>query len=519
MRAPPFNRFEGIAGALLFATVAAVMYGLTLRHDFVALDDDLLVFANPVVQHLTPSSIAAAFTRYDPELYIPLTFLSFQIDWLLGNGAPWVFHLTNVVLHTINALLVAWLALLLTERRPVALLAGMLFLTHPINAEAVAWVSGRKDLLSSLFVLASVIAWIHWRRGAAKGWRTSVECFALGLLAKVSAIVALPLIVLVEWCEGRSRQRDLARALWPFGGLAALFVSIALGGKAAQLGLLTPWQLLLVGAENIALTLRHFVAPAMLSPFYRHVGAVTLVSSAPSLAVVAALLIAVVALHRRVPLASFAIAWFLVCIAPSIFNAAKAGEVFITSDRYAYLAIIAPMIVAAFAVVQLANLLNPFRGAIQTCVLLLLAFLGGAAQRQATIWENTRTLYQSVLRLDPGIALARNNLGNADLAEANYRGAEAQYRSALELQPSNATARMNLATALEKQKRFDEAESLLRAVIDDAPNDRAEAWYRLGNLFAVQRREADAKAAYAFSLLLNPRFVLGDSALDTLQKE
>lgn len=515
MEQRPIGRLHALATFALLAMIAGAVYGTTLRHDFVALDDDLLVFANPVVHTLSPSTLRAAFTRYDPELYIPLTFVSFQIDWLVGGGAPWIFHGTNVLLHLCNALLVAWLGWLLTQRRAVGLFAAVLFLVHPINTEAVAWVSARKDLLSACFALGTIVAWLRWRRGWQPGRRIGIELFGLGLLSKISAVVALPYVVLIEWCERRPLNAPLLRILAPAIALAGLFAVIALGGKSHQVGLLNPVQLLLLASENIALTLRHVLVPFALSPFYRHISPVTLAEALPSLGVVAALLLIAVLLRKRLPVVPFAIAWFIVGVVPGTLNAAKAGEVFITSDRYAYLACIAPLIVFAFAVVRLGDVLKPFRGAVRTAGLILLTFLGGLAQGQAALWKDTRTLYNYVLRLDPGIALAHNNLGNADLAEARFAEAEAAYRRGLALQPAHATLQMNLATALERQGRYDEAETLLRAVIEHAPTDRAEAWFRLGNLFAVQRRETEAKDAFAASLALDPSFVLAQAAMDT----
>ena len=503
---------------VVFSAVALAVYGPTLRHDFVALDDDLLVFANPIVQTLSPATILAAFTRYDPELYIPLTFLSFQIDWLLGDGAPWAFHAANILLHTGNALLVAAIGTLLTRRRSAGLLAGLLFLTHPINAEAVAWVSARKDLLSSFFALCCITAWLLWRRGWEHGRRWSIACFTLGLLSKIGAAAALPCIILIEWHERRRYDRDFARSIAPLLAVGVAFAAIAIGGKTTQVTLLTPAQLLLVGVQNIALTLRHFVLPLELSPFYRHAMPVAVAAALPSLGIVAALIVMAIAARKRVPMATLAIAWFITCLLPSMFNAAKAGDVFITSDRYAYLACGLPIIVMAFAAVRIGDLLMPFRGALRTAFAILLVTLGGLAQGQAALWRDSRTLYEHVLRLDPGIALAHNNLANADLAEGHIAAAEEAYRAAVALQPTNGTMRMNLATALEKQSLYAEAEVLLRAVIDDTPADRAEAWYRLGNLFAVQRREADAKTAYAMSLSIDPSFVLEAAALDAARQ-
>ncbi len=85
----------GIA-ALCFAT-----YGESLGNNFVNFDDDILIYENPIVWEITPSTVWQAFTSYDPELYIPLTFLTYQTDYLLGGGKPFMFHLGNLT-RTVN---------------------------------------------------------------------------------------------------------------------------------------------------------------------------------------------------------------------------------------------------------------------------------------------------------------------------------------------------------------------------------------------------------------------------------
>jgi hypothetical protein len=135
----------GVAALLL------LIYGVSLMNGFVVWDDALLVVNNPIAHGLTWMNIKAAFTSYDPELYIPLTFLSFQINYALGGLAPFGYHLGNLLLHFGSVLLVAWAIFGITKNRATAIITALLFAVHPINVEAVAWVSGRKDVLAAFF--------------------------------------------------------------------------------------------------------------------------------------------------------------------------------------------------------------------------------------------------------------------------------------------------------------------------------------------------------------------------------
>jgi len=146
-----------ITGAFFVLTFA--LYGSSLSNSFVRWDDGMLIYENPAIREITPSTLKTVFTSYDPELYIPLTFMSYQVDYALGGTNPTIYHAQNLFWHTLNALLVAGFILLLSRRKWIALLCGVLFAIHPLHTEAVAWASARKDVLSTFFFLVSLISY------------------------------------------------------------------------------------------------------------------------------------------------------------------------------------------------------------------------------------------------------------------------------------------------------------------------------------------------------------------------
>ena len=166
----------------LIIVLTLLVYGKSLGNAFVRWDDSMLIYENPIVREISWKSLKAAFTTYDPELYIPLTFLSYQIDYAIGGMHPFGFHLTNLVLHTLNAVLVFFLLqLLLSGNNPplplkgegrvrvagrgTAFLVALLWAIHPLNTEAVVWASARKDVLSTFFFLGSLCTYLKWRDG------------------------------------------------------------------------------------------------------------------------------------------------------------------------------------------------------------------------------------------------------------------------------------------------------------------------------------------------------------------
>lgn len=493
-----------------FFLIGLLLYGRTLTHDFVALDDDIVIFHNPIVQEMTPRTIAQAFTTYDPELYVPLTVISLQISQLMGGGEPWAFHLGNVLLHIGNALLVAWLLALLLKHRWIGIGAGLIWLTHPLNTEAVAWASARKDVLSAFFGLGSCIAYVYGIRGWKFGRRVSLELFVCALLAKVSVIVLPVWFVLFDWIEHRTLTKTLLRRQWPFFGLAAVFGAIAIAGKPLGVSGLPLHASLALGAKAAVQYITQFFVPLGLSITYEFTGPLTtlrpdlLLSSAACIVLIAGAW----AVRRRLPLFSAGIGIYVVTLLPSCFNVLKGRTIYYASDRYAYLALIG-LLLALAAVVRAT--LQRYPGAARPLAVVIAAAAASwtvAASHMTGLWRDTVTLFEYVQSVSSDSAMLLNNLGNAYIASGRPQEAETLYRSALERHPDWGTLQMNLANALEAQGKTDEAILLLHNVIETSTEDRAEAWYRLGNVYAAQGRKEDAVAAYQESMMIDPRFVM-----------
>ena len=161
MRGALLTKYLGIV--VLTGIVVAVAFGSSIDHEFVTWDDTILITENPIVQTPSLKNVVKAFTSYDPELYIPLTFVSYQINSVVCGLSPSCFHATDLVLHTLNAVLVYALFASFIGSDLIALVLALLFAVHPLNTEAVVWASARKDTLSTLFFLSSLLAYIQTR--------------------------------------------------------------------------------------------------------------------------------------------------------------------------------------------------------------------------------------------------------------------------------------------------------------------------------------------------------------------
>jgi len=325
--------------ALLFF-LPLLIYAPSLGNGFFAMDDGMLIFQNNLIREISPQTLYTIFTNYDPELYIPLTFLSYQFDYLIGGYHPFIYHLTNLLLHAGSSVLVVGVVWLLLEKTAVpsldtpldtpfgllgttrddtakfiALFCGLLFAIHPLHTEAVAWASARKDVLSGFFFLGAFVSYLLWvtrnpefgirNPGEAKddsgfptslrlrrasrvpnsGFRSlrsktyliSIIAFILALLSKVTAITLPAILILTDWYQGRSLKD---KKMWlnkiPYFLLSIIFGIIALGGKSAMLGQTNAFQKILLSCKMAVFAFWKLIVPVNLSVLYPELSPITI---------------------------------------------------------------------------------------------------------------------------------------------------------------------------------------------------------------------------------------------------
>jgi len=194
-----------VCGLLLLAVI--LVFGQTVRHEFVNSDDDLYIYANPqLARGLTVDGITWAFTTADGYFWIPLTCLSYLLDFQLFGLQPWGYHLTNVLLHAASTLLLFLVLWRMTgDLWPSAFVAAV-FAIHPLRAESVAWAAERKDVLGVLFFMLTLGAYVRYVRCpfSVVRYLTVMVVFALDLMAKPLAVTLPFLLLLLDyWPLGR----------------------------------------------------------------------------------------------------------------------------------------------------------------------------------------------------------------------------------------------------------------------------------------------------------------------------
>lgn len=452
-----------------FFAIGFLVYGHSLGNDFVHFDDDILVFENPAIQEMSPASIQWIFTHYDPELYVPLTFISYQIDHMIGGLQPMMFHLTNLVLHIVNALLVAYLLFIFLgrghsripaaennyrTRGMIAVMCGLLFLLHPLHTETVAWVSARKDLLSAMFFLVSIIAYVKNRK------TVSLTTFVIGMMAKVSIVVLPIILLLIDWKNGQRLRGKVITEKIPFFVVAIVFGIVAIFGKSQILADSPIITSILVACKSSIFYLQKLLIPIHLSVVYPFHDVVTITDPffmLPLLLVSFGFIWILFSLGRTKVLA-FGLAFYFLTLAPSFTNYAKDDLIFFASDRYAYLPSIGILFLLAMLLIRINR--QKIVAMVMTIVIVLFGFL---TYKQSLVWRNTATLFTHAAQFYDYYK-GYNKIGAELWNEGNYNEALQQLNHSIELRP-NARAYYNLGLVyLAKDDHDQAAEKFLKAL-------------------------------------------------------
>ncbi len=518
MTHPIVHRWQRLTVIFLFLgffAISALMYGSALPRAFITLNDAELVYQNPiVVQHFSFSAVQAAFSRFDPELYIPFTFLSYQADWWLGGGSAVLFHATNVLLHTLNALLAAWLLILLSKKWWIGLLGGLLFLVHPLNAEAVLWIAARKDLLSAFFGLWTLIAYFLYLRGQRKVWLyASIVLFLFALLAKVEVILLPLLLPLADWKEERPWHASLFTEKIPYVLLSILLGIVALVGKKEVLSSSSITAKIVLSLQSAVFYLKQFFLPRNFSLYYPFLHSPSFWSTDVFISIVVSFFcIFLIFLSLRwTKDILFGGAFYLAAILPSFTNLAKGNDYLLGADRYAYLATIG----LVFLCLSLGSLCWQRYGQLFGSLLIwasriivtsIICFLGFSAHQQTRWWQDSIAVYQHAIALSPQYYRPYYDLGIALDDKGMIDNAIIAYKKSLMLSSEYPLTYVNLGRDYYLQDQRDAARKAFGQALAKDPHF-AMASFDLGIIDNEVNAYDAAKKEYESAIADDPTFL------------
>jgi tetratricopeptide (TPR) repeat protein len=499
-------RVPVVCGLLVLA-VAAV-FGQSVSHDFVNIDDDSYVCANThVIYGFSFDGIVWAFTHRHSGNWHPVTWLSHMLDCQFYGLWPGGHHLTNVVVHATTVVLL-FLVLRTTTGQiwPSAFVAA-LFAVHPLRAESVAWVAERKDVLAGLFFVGTIGTYVSYIRRpfSIVRYLAVVFCFALGLMAKPMLVTLPALLLLLDyWPLGRLASREdppdrgqTIRVLiekLPLLALTVVSVGTTLWAQQGAMMALEKLPLLhRLGNAAVAYSayLGKLAWPFDLAALYgqgmeESLSGLAVVGSLALLSIVS---VVTVVLWRSHPYLLVGWLWYLGMLVPVI-GIVQVG-VQTMADRYTYLPQIGVGIALAWGGTAILRAVpyGRFLGGIAAG--LLLAALTACACRQTSTWRNSETLWNHALLCNPNNYRAHCLLGGSYFLCGRTAEAIAHYQAALRLCPEYTLAYCRLGEALLYSGRTAEAVDLFRQALRIDP-DRFEAHYRLGAVAARAGHMAEA---------------------------
>jgi hypothetical protein len=509
--------------ALAIAVLAFAPYAQLRDHQFLQFDDGAYVAGNPVVlRGLSAEGVRWAFGGFRVANWHPLTWISHMLDVeLLGREAGPML-LVNAGLHACNSALLFLVLLAFTGAPWASALVPALFGVHPLHVESVAWLSERKDVLSTLFGLLGLLAYSRYvRRPRPASYVLVAIAFAASLLAK-PMLVTLPFVMLLldAWPLGRLPGCRWTRPEIPIRSWKILFLEkVPLLLLSAASSIVT-W-LAQAGSQAIAgaaLGLEARVAnatvayaayvwktlwPTSLAAFYpMPAGGYGAASVALAAAFGVAISILAVATARRAPWIAVGWSWYLGTLVPVVGIVQVGSQAM--ADRYTYFPLIGIFIAVAWSLrAGLDGRSERARRAAGAIAVVTLLGLTAVTWRQVGYWRDHETLFLHAVEVTGPNAAAHASLaghyGRRGLsADALRHAAEA-----VRIDPSNALGQKNLASALRDARRLPEAVAAARAATGLSPAD-AEAWRILGVLLRDAGDMEGSRSALDRSALLEP---------------
>jgi len=524
------SAFSGKARWVCLLLIAAnlIVYAPVLHHAFVNYDDDQYVTANAVVQRgLTWHGVSWAFRTGYAVNWHPLTWLSHMLDVQLYGLDPGPHHLTNLLFHTANTLLLFGLLHHMTGALGRSAFVAGLFAVHPLHVESVAWVAERKDVLSTLFWMLTLWAYVEYvRRPRVRRYWLVVLFFALGLMAK-PMLVTLPFALLLldfwplgrvgvgpnpvgRWALSRDTWATTLRLVWEKLPLLALsVVSSAVtfvvhhrrGGDVISLGLL-PLKLRVANAlVSYVAYVGKMLWPTRLAVFYPYPHSLPGWGIAGAFLGLMGISVAVMRASLRHPYLPVGWFWYLGTLVPVI-GLIQVGDQAM-ADRYSYVPLIGLFIVVAWGVPDLLSRWHLRRIALPAAAGLVMMACAISARGQVQYWKDSTTLWMHALAVTTANNIADNNLGMVLAGEGKLDEAIPHYLEALRIKPDYADAHNNLGVALADEGKLDEAIVHYSAALRIKP-DYSDAHNNLGAALADQGKVDQAIAQYTEALRITP---------------
>jgi tetratricopeptide (TPR) repeat protein len=513
---PSSQNFLVFISILLVGMVTFFVFSPTLGNDFTNWDDNEYVTNNPDITGFSTKNIVKVFSTIYVGNYQPLTLLSYMADFSISGLNATTFHLTNLLLHCANSILVFLLLAAFVKNPLASLLGALLFALHPLRVESVAWIAERKDVLTAFFYFLSLLTYAYYvKTGRRHLFVVSGSAMILSFLAKPMAVTLPVVMLLFDYLLRRPMQRSIIVEKLPLFILSILFATITIltqhsAGAIQEFPNLSLFQRICVPFYATAFyTIKTFV-PINLCALYFQPQQPT--AAFKLILMISPIFTAIIAtlsyINRNNRALLFGLLFFVVSMLPVIQIIPIGGT--IVADRYTYISSVGFCFLAAVAVSWLLKTFQIYGKIILiTVAVSIVAVYGFIAYNRCGIWKNSLTLWNDVIVKFPN-PTAYLNRGTIFNASGNYPMAIQDFSQVIAIKPDDAMAYNNKGAALlawAKMRNDSSGMDLAVAEFTKAlsiDHKLLHAWFNRANVYFSRKNYAAALADYDSAVAIAP---------------
>jgi protein O-mannosyl-transferase len=496
---------------IVLAVVTLAVFWQVNHFDFINFDDNIYITGNSIVQSgLTLEGIRWAFGSKYFGLWNPLVWLSFMLDYQLYGLNAGGYHLTNLILHILSALLLFWLFNRMTGSLWSSTFVAAFFALHPLHVESVAWIAERKDVLSAFFWMLTLCLYVYYtEKPVTKRYLLVILGFISGLLSK-PMIITLPVIMILldYWPLRRFESHKGKIFLWQLKEKILFFI---LSVILAFITSYTPGSSMDV--KNIPLISRlanapvAFVAylgktfwPQDMAIFYPMLEHIPLWQVGGAIILIIIISVTVIVTIKYLPYLFVGWFWYTITILPVI-GIIQIGD-FAMTDRYHYLPSIGIAIMLAWGMPFLFPGTTTRKKILFPAAIAFLAILTFLSWKQCGYWRNNLELWNHALNVTKDNYMAHNNLASTLLEEGKIDKAVYHYKKAISIN-NYSSARYNMGIIYYRLGQYDQAIESFNQAIRVSP-DYAAAYYNLGIVYFSLRQYQRAAENYSEAIRIMP---------------
>ena len=502
---------NGLLPYLWLAIAVLVIFSYTLSFDFVHFDDTKLVLRN--LNFISnPNNIGEVFKHdvFYPDdrsaYYRPMLTLSFMFDALIGKEKPFVYFLTNILLHIIASMLVFRFFVVLINKRELAFFISLIFAVHPILTQAIAWLPGRNDPLLAIFVLPSFLFFVKFiGTKKPRDFVMHILFFVLALFTKELAVVLPVLCVFYIFTIARTKMPSGPTlmtfvASW-IGAGVLLFLSRSNALNGAGIPFISSLKSIIKNSGAIFLYIGKIFLPINLSALP------TLKDSSLWYGVAVALAVSILLLlskKKRAGVLIFGISWFLLFLVPSFFSD-DPSTIDIFYEHRVYIALVGLLLV----ITEIDFIQNiDFKKNILAIVVIgcIIVLFAARAFWHSGNFKNRLNFWQHAVETAPNLPRSHSGLGSAYLDAKQYDLAETEYRKGIVISPNEQILHGNLGLLLLQKGQFEEAEKELKKELE-VNKKNMDTWLNLGVIYYRQKRFSEVKTVWEEAISTNPNYL------------